>query len=245
MSTTHEWDPTTNTHGTWYPANRANQGGSNGGACCQRPGDWTDVYQTSDISPGTNDYIQDAVGDLADYKGGAADISSPAPGGVSWGNGINANLYLWGSAATDFGASGRDDKSAQIWLQDAPNPNDDPNCGIAPNPPCNPYTGWEDITIASASGGYFVNTAFFGLPPPPQINRVRVTRAVRVRLYENLNREAGVISRTARPSDMGLAQNYNTVWGYVMDIPQTGPTDAALCPAPGTCGCPAGAFIRA
>jgi hypothetical protein len=229
ISTTHEWDPTTNTHSTWYPANRANQGGTNGGACCMRPGDWTDVYQTSDIVVATNDYIQDAVADVAHYK------PTTTLSGMNWGKGIDVNMYLWGLSLSDYNTGGDDDKSAQIWLDNVPNPNDDPNCGIDPNPPCNPYTGWEDLTVAGAYGTYAVSTAYSTLPPAPQINRVRLTRAVRVRLYENLNSEGGVLSSYCPTlPNMGDPANYNTVWGYVMNIPQPGPTDAALCPAPGT-----------
>jgi hypothetical protein len=231
ISTTHEWDPTDNTHGTWYPANRGNDGGTNGGACCLRPGDWTDVYQTSDIGVATNDYIQDAVGDLAHYK------PTTTLTGLNWGKGVDANMYLWGLSLDDFNAGGDDDKSAQIWLDNVPNPNNDPNCGIFPNPPCTypPYTGWEDLTVFGTYGSYGVSTAYSNVPPAPQINRVRFTRAVRVRLYENLNSEAGIVSAYCPTlPNMGDPANYNTVWGYVMNVPLPGPTDAALCPAPGT-----------
>lgn len=241
ISTTHEWDPTTNTHGTWYPANRGNDGGTNGGACCVRPGDWTDVYQTSDIGVATNDYIQDAVSDLAHYK------PTSSLTGLNWGRGIDANLYLWGLSLDAYNAGGDDDKSAQIWLDNVPNPNNDPNCGIFPNPPCTypPYTGWEDLTVFGTYGSYGVNTAYSSLPPAPQINRVRFTRAVRVRLYENLNSEAGVVSAYCPTlPNMGDPANYNTVWGYVMNVPLPGPTDAALCSAPGTWMPGGGVYVR-
>jgi len=58
---------------------------------------------------------------------------------------------------------------------------------------------------------------------------------VRVRLYDNLNSETGVVSSYCPTlPDMGAAANYNTVWGYILNVPEPGPTDATLCSAPGT-----------
>jgi hypothetical protein len=224
-STNNSWPQNT---GTWYQANRTNNGGQTAGCCSARQGDWTDIYADMNLFA-NGDEVQDAIADVAHYN------PTTTLTGLNWGKGIDANMYLWGPALPDFIAGGGDDKSAQMWLENAPNPNDDPNCGIFPNPPCNPYTGWEDLTIAGAYGGYSVSTAFPTLPPAPQINRVRVTRAVRVRLYDNLNSETGVVSSYCPTlPDMGAAANYNTVWGYILNVPEPGPTDATLCSAPGT-----------
>jgi hypothetical protein len=94
---------------------------------------------------------------------------------------------------------------------------------------CNGYTGWEDLSITGSYPAYSASDS--------QINRVRFTRAVRVRLYENMARHDGLNPLGAACfgfpnfNDPGYA---NTVWGYVMNVPLPGPTDAALCPAPGT-----------
>jgi hypothetical protein len=226
--------------GTWYQANRTNNGGQTAGCCSPRQGDWTDIYPDMNLFA-NGDEVQDAVADVAHYN------PETTLSGLNWGKGIDANMYLWGSALTDFIAGGGDDKSAQMWLENAPDPRNDPNCGIDPFPPClyPPYTGWEDLTIAGAYGGYSVSTAFPTLPPAPQINRVRFTRAVRVRLYDNLNSETGVVSPYCPTlPNMGDPANFNTVWGYVMNVPLPGPTDAALCSAPGTWMPGGGVYVR-
>ena len=212
-------DPITPTLGTAYPSDRQHPNGAGGQA---RQGDWAAVWY-----PNPRTDVQDVAHDLL-YASSAYDtpISPPPPDGLNWGKAVDLNLYLWGPSP------GPDTvQHAQMWMNGVVGPIPPGGCGGPfPSPPCPPpYTGWEDLQISGLSATPSIQFSCVGGCPSAEIDRVRFTRAVRFRIYSNLEGrgESYPLTQPFAPTRCTIGFQPNgfdgTVWGLFMQQPVEGP----------------------
>jgi Flp pilus assembly protein TadG len=203
--------------GTRGPADRTN--GAQGSTA--RPGDWIETYTSGNWGNGVSDplYASALLGTSVPY------FSPDPPNGLGWGPGLDRTVFLWGPESIPVGGSTRD--YAQEWESRVTIPNQ--YCHVGP---C-VYTGWEDLLLKHTqgnNGGYDVTS--LGIGPggggSVSVDRVRLTRAIKVRFYANLQGNHG--SAIAPPGcSLPSPRNSSQAWGLIMSQVVPGPPPGGGC----------------
>jgi hypothetical protein len=200
--------------GTWGPADRTNNGGQGG---TPRPGDWVETYTSGNWGNGVSDalYSSALLGTSVPY------FSPDPPNGLGWGPGLDRTVFLWGPESIPGNGSTRD--YAQEWQSTVTIPN--PPCRIGP---C-VYTGWEDLTLSKNNNpnnvAYSVSSAFHN--GAVSLDRVRLTRALKVRFYANLQGNHG---SAVAPAGCSLpVRNSSQAWGLILSQVLPGPAPGGGC----------------
>jgi hypothetical protein len=198
--------------GTWGPANRTNNGGQGG---TPRPGDWIETYTSGNWGNGVSDalYSSALLGTSYPY------FSPDPPNGLGWGPALDRTIFLWGPESLPVNSSTTD--YAQEWQSSVTIPN--PPCSIGP---CL-YTGWEDLRLRNRPGnqGYDVDSTFHN--GAVSVDRVRLTRAIKVRFYANLQGNHG---NAVAPTGCTLpVRNSSQAWGLILSQSLPGPSPGGGC----------------
>jgi Flp pilus assembly protein TadG len=200
--------------GTWGPANRTNNGGQGG---TPRPGDWIETYTSGNWGNGVSDalYSSALLGTSYPY------FSPNPPNGLGWGPALDRTIFLWGPESLPVNSSTTD--YAQEWQSSVTIPN--PPCSIGP---CL-YTGWEDLRLRNRPGnqGYDVDSTFHN--GAVSVDRVRLTRAIKVRFYANL--QGNRSNQTIAPPGCSLPSPLNSsqAWGLILSQSLPGPSPGGGC----------------
>ncbi len=200
--------------GTWSPANRTTSGGGRGAPT--RPGDWIENYpaDTRNVNIAGPLYTGAVQGTMIPY------LSPPASqGGLNWGPASDRTIYLWGPAALVPGTGSSE--YAQEWQNGVAIPN-------CPGSNCT-YTGWEDLALGNSGSATTPNytVASNWHPGAVTLDRVRVSRAIKVRFFANLQgagRGAQALSGCSLP-----ALSSNRAWGLILTTDVSGPVGTAPC----------------